>query len=121
MVSLKLQKRLAASVLGCGKNKVWLDPNEVNEISVANSSKFSRSLHLPPALGSLSIKNQLDERCPQAITTPHKLTSLSESSDRNPACLSTETEALSFKPLDVLTFRDPRVFSLFASPLFCVT
>lgn len=40
MTSLKLQKRLAASVLGCGKNKVWLDPNEVNEISLANSSKL---------------------------------------------------------------------------------
>lgn len=40
MVSLKLQKRLAASVLGVGKNKVWLDPNEINEISMANSSMF---------------------------------------------------------------------------------
>jgi large subunit ribosomal protein L19e len=40
MVSLKLQKRLAASVLGCGLRKVWLDPNEVNEISMANSSEF---------------------------------------------------------------------------------
>lgn len=38
MVSLKLQKRLAASVLKCGRGKVWLDPNEVNEISMANSS-----------------------------------------------------------------------------------
>jgi Ribosomal protein L19e len=38
MVSLKLQKRLAASVLECGRNKVWLDPNEINEISMANSS-----------------------------------------------------------------------------------
>jgi hypothetical protein len=37
-VSLLLQKRLAASVLKCGKRKVWLDPNEVNEISMANSS-----------------------------------------------------------------------------------
>jgi hypothetical protein len=37
MVSLKLQKRLAASVLKCGKGKVWLDPNEGNEISMANS------------------------------------------------------------------------------------
>ncbi|KAG4913717.1 hypothetical protein JHK82_054305 [Glycine max] len=37
MVSLKLQKRLAASVLKCGRGKVWLDPNEVNEISMANS------------------------------------------------------------------------------------
>lgn len=39
MVSLKLQKRLAASVLDCGLRKVWLDPNEVNDISMANSSK----------------------------------------------------------------------------------
>jgi hypothetical protein len=36
-VSLKLQKRLAASVLGCGKRKIWLDPTEINEISMANS------------------------------------------------------------------------------------
>lgn len=41
MVSLKLQKRLAASVLKCGKGKVWLDPNECNELSMANSSKLS--------------------------------------------------------------------------------
>lgn len=41
MVSLKLQKRLAASVLKCGRGKVWLDPNEVNEISMANSRTFS--------------------------------------------------------------------------------
>jgi hypothetical protein len=39
MVSLKLQKRLAASVLKCGLRKVWLDPNEVNDISLANSSE----------------------------------------------------------------------------------
>jgi len=39
MVSLKLQKRLAASVLGCGQKKVWLDPNEINEISLANSRR----------------------------------------------------------------------------------
>jgi hypothetical protein len=38
MVSLKLQKRLAASELSCGQRKVWLDPNEVTDISMANSS-----------------------------------------------------------------------------------
>lgn len=38
MVSLKLQKRLAASELSCGQRKVWLDPNEVADISMANSS-----------------------------------------------------------------------------------
>jgi large subunit ribosomal protein L19e len=44
MVSLKLQKRLAASVLNCGLRKVWLDPNEVNEISMANSRQNIRKL-----------------------------------------------------------------------------
>ncbi|KAH9730581.1 Ribosomal protein L19 [Citrus sinensis] len=44
MVSLKLQKRLSASVLKCGRGKVWLDPNEVNEISMANSRQNIRKL-----------------------------------------------------------------------------
>ncbi|KAK9816639.1 hypothetical protein WJX72_003144 [[Myrmecia] bisecta] len=44
MVSLKLQKRLASSVLNCGLRKVWLDPNEVNEISMANSRQNIRKL-----------------------------------------------------------------------------
>merc|ERR1711988_847952 len=45
MVSLKLQKRLAASVLKCGQRKIWLDPNEVNEISKVNS-RYSQRKHL---------------------------------------------------------------------------
>jgi ribosomal protein L19E len=44
MVSLKLQKRLAASVLKCGKRKVWLDPNESNEIHNANSRQNFRKV-----------------------------------------------------------------------------
>jgi len=44
MVNLRSQKRLAASVLGCGKRKVWLDPNEVSEISNANSRQNIRKL-----------------------------------------------------------------------------
>ena len=38
---MRLQKRLAASVMKCGKNKIWLDPNETNEIANANSSEFN--------------------------------------------------------------------------------
>lgn len=44
MSNLRLQKRLASSVLKCGKKKVWLDPNEVNEISNANSRQNVRRL-----------------------------------------------------------------------------
>ena len=39
LVNLRLQKRLAASVLKCGKRKIWLDPNETNEIALANSRR----------------------------------------------------------------------------------
>ena len=39
--TLRLQKRLASAVLKCGKNKIWLDPNETNEIANANSSKWT--------------------------------------------------------------------------------
>ncbi|CAL5326883.1 unnamed protein product [Camellia sinensis] len=44
MGSLKLQKRLAASILNCGKGKVWLDPNETGDISMANTRMFIRKL-----------------------------------------------------------------------------
>jgi ribosomal protein L19E len=54
---LKLQKRLAASILKCGKRKVWLDPNEVADISVANSRQAVRKL----------IKDNLVIRKPEAI------------------------------------------------------
>jgi len=43
-ISLTLQKRLAASVLKAGKNRVWMDPNETNEISMANSRQNIRKL-----------------------------------------------------------------------------
>ncbi|XP_044765880.1 60S ribosomal protein L19 [Coccinella septempunctata] len=44
MSSLKLQKRLAASVMRCGKKKVWLDPNEISEITNTNSRQNIRKL-----------------------------------------------------------------------------
>jgi large subunit ribosomal protein L19e len=40
MAFLRLQKRLAAAVLKCGKGRVWIDPNETNEVALANSSKW---------------------------------------------------------------------------------
>uniref|UniRef100_A0A6G1SMA3 Ribosomal protein L19 n=1 Tax=Aceria tosichella TaxID=561515 RepID=A0A6G1SMA3_9ACAR len=44
MSSLRLQKRLASVILKCGKNKIWLDPNETSEISNANSRQHVRKL-----------------------------------------------------------------------------
>ncbi|XP_019167483.1 PREDICTED: 60S ribosomal protein L19-like [Ipomoea nil] len=44
--SLRLQKRLAASILSCGKRKIWVDPdpNQTNNISTAISRMNVRKL-----------------------------------------------------------------------------
>eukprot|EP01005_Ploeotia_sp_CARIB1_P001438 NODE_368_length_898_cov_391.536965_g360_i0.p1 GENE.NODE_368_length_898_cov_391.536965_g360_i0~~NODE_368_length_898_cov_391.536965_g360_i0.p1 ORF type:complete len:246 (+),score=60.14 NODE_368_length_898_cov_391.536965_g360_i0:72-809(+) len=44
MVSLRMQKRLAAQILRCGQGRVWLDPNETSDISMANSRGNIRKL-----------------------------------------------------------------------------
>jgi large subunit ribosomal protein L19e len=44
MVNLRLQKRLAAGIFKCGKRRIWLDPNEINDLSLANSRKSVRKL-----------------------------------------------------------------------------
>lgn len=41
MAFLRLQKRLAASVLKCGRKRVWIDPNETSEVALNNSRKFA--------------------------------------------------------------------------------
>lgn len=46
MANLRLQKRLAASILKTGKRKVWLDPNETAEISMANSRQNIRKVRV---------------------------------------------------------------------------
>merc|ERR1712018_1023632 len=50
MSTLRLQKRLAASLLKCGKKKIWLDPNECNEIANANSRQNVRKLIKEPQI-----------------------------------------------------------------------
>lgn len=62
-----LVRRLAASVLKCGERKVWLDPNEVNEISLANSRQNVRKVRrrvLAPAVRVwLGASGVLMEKC----------------------------------------------------------
>ncbi|WPK26691.1 hypothetical protein PUMCH_004051 [Australozyma saopauloensis] len=45
MANLRTQKRLAASVVGVGKRKIWLDPNETTELAAANSRLAIRKLY----------------------------------------------------------------------------
>lgn len=56
-INLKSQKRLAASILKCGLRKVWLDPNESEEIATANSRQNIRKL----------VKDELIIRKPQIV------------------------------------------------------
>jgi len=44
MVCLRLQKRLASSILKCGRRKIWLDPNEMNEIGMGTTRTSVRKL-----------------------------------------------------------------------------
>ncbi|WVQ84582.1 hypothetical protein IAT38_006736 [Cryptococcus sp. DSM 104549] len=44
MTNLSQQKKLAASVAGVGKRKIWLDPQEAAEIKQANSRSGVRKL-----------------------------------------------------------------------------
>lgn len=45
MANLRAQKRLAASVLGVGQRKIWLDPNETTELAQANSRASIKQLY----------------------------------------------------------------------------
>ena len=44
MVTLRLQRRLASSVLKCGKNKVWMDNKETSEIALATTRGHIKKL-----------------------------------------------------------------------------
>lgn len=44
MANLRVQKRLAASILKCGRRKIWLDPNEMSDINLADSRANVRKL-----------------------------------------------------------------------------
>ncbi|TRY59795.1 hypothetical protein DNTS_007289 [Danionella cerebrum] len=74
MSMLRLQKRLASSVLRCGKKKVWLDPNETNEIANANSRQQIRKLvkdgliiKKPVTVHSRKRKGTANARMPQKL------------------------------------------------------
>jgi len=79
MSSLKLQRRLAASVLGVGKRALWLDPTETAEIALANSREFSTFslLDCEPAPAAQRRRRRLpDGRCrPPCCRSPRLLLS----------------------------------------------
>ena len=44
MSNLRLQKRLSASIMKCGRNKVWIDPNEIGDIQSSTTRASIRKL-----------------------------------------------------------------------------
>ncbi len=43
-MDLRLQRRLAAEVLECGENRIWFDPEALEEISTASTKQDIREL-----------------------------------------------------------------------------
>jgi len=43
-LDLRLQRRIAAEILKCGKNRIWIDPNALEEISTAATKEDVRKL-----------------------------------------------------------------------------
>jgi large subunit ribosomal protein L19e len=78
MAFLRLQKRLAASVLKCGKRRVWIDPNETSEVKLANSRKSTKTVQLPPKPSPLPLQrvgvNWCVARSPLIAKLNYKLT-----------------------------------------------
>merc|ERR1712100_44271 len=63
MAFLRLQKRLAAAVLKCGKGRVWIDPNECSEVALANSRKNIRKLYHDGLIMKRQVKIHSRSRC----------------------------------------------------------
>merc|ERR1711990_456954 len=63
MAFLRLQKRLAATVLKCGKKRVWIDPNETNEVALANSRKNIRKLYNDGLIMKRQVQMHSRSRC----------------------------------------------------------
>merc|ERR1712072_122441 len=63
MAFLRLQKRLAATVLKCGKKRVWIDPNETNEVALANSRKNIKKLYKDGLIMKRQVQMHSRSRC----------------------------------------------------------
>merc|ERR1712086_202637 len=63
MAFLRLQRRLAATVLKCGKNRVWIDPNECSEVALANSRKNIRKLYKDGLIMKRQVQMHSRSRC----------------------------------------------------------
>jgi large subunit ribosomal protein L19e len=52
-MNLRSQRRLAAEILGCGVNRVWIDPEKADEVSIAITREEIRRLVHDKAIKAL--------------------------------------------------------------------
>jgi len=55
-MDLRLQRRLAAEVLKCGKNRIWFDPEALEDISTASTKEDIRELIEKGAIKKKAVK-----------------------------------------------------------------
>merc|ERR1711865_419849 len=72
MAFLRLQKRMAATVLKCGKGRVWIDPNETNEVALANSRKNIRKLFNDGLIMKRQVQMHSRSRCKRVMEAKRK-------------------------------------------------
>ncbi|KAF3602388.1 hypothetical protein F2Q69_00034261 [Brassica cretica] len=105
---LNAQKRLAASVMKCGKGKVWLDPSESRDISMANSRQNIRTL----------VKDGLIIRKPSKIYSRAHARTLNEAKlkGRHPGYGKKKGTREARQPTKVLWMNRMRVLRRFETP-----
>lgn len=57
-MNLRSQRRLASEVLGCGANRVWIDPEKADEVSMAITREEIRKLVHEEAIKALPENSQ---------------------------------------------------------------
>merc|ERR1719248_344520 len=72
MAGLSVQKRLAAAVKKCGRKRIWLDPNEMSEISMANSRFNVRKLIRDGLIIRKPVKIHSRARCRKNLEAKRK-------------------------------------------------
>ena len=63
MAKLCLQRRLAASVMNCGKHRVWMDNKEASEIALATSRRHVKKLIKNGFIIKLNVAVHSRHRC----------------------------------------------------------
>merc|ERR1711998_82804 len=87
MAFLRLQKRLAATVLKCGKKRVWIDPNETNEVALANSRKNIRKLFNDGLIMKRQVQMHSRSRCKRPREREDTLVTVRERVPKTQECL----------------------------------